>query len=259
MLDYNTVDPVRTVMTHEMTHFGQNNTKLWDNFVKAIRKSSVFSDWVKSGYRYNSYENYETAKNTRYVSQKTDIILKDITEHYAQYGLELSAQDAEYEMYAKFCGECLFTTEKEQEKALASILEKATANERTSISDFIKKFIEWIKSKLPNYAPTLEQLENKWLELVKKTEVSEKENTADNSGVRYSIGYTTDNIPVAIVEEDILDGVPKSDWVTTVKSVLSEKFGGGIPISGRLVRINKITRSEYTNSKYSNYLKDSDE
>ena len=59
---------------------------------------------------------------------------------------------------------------------VGSILEKATAKERTSISDFIKKFVEWIKSKLPNYAPTLEQLESKWLEMVKDTEVEAKEN-----------------------------------------------------------------------------------
>ena len=241
VLDYNTVDPVRTVMMHEMTHFGQNNTKLWNNFVKAIRKSSVFSDWVKSGYRYNSYENYETAKNTRYVSQKADLILKDITEHYAQYGLELSAQDAEYEMYAKFCGECLFTTEKEQEKALKSILKRASAEERTSISDFIKKFVEWIKSKLPNYAPTLEQLENKWLELVKKTEVK-VDNTAGNE-VQYNISRANKKGELINRFYNALD---KQEWRAYYDSIVKNGYLKMTNVGERIIQVigNKLLVSE---------------
>ena len=76
--------------------------------------------------------------------------------------------------------------------------------------------------------------------------------------MKYSIAYTTDNKPVAVIDEDILDGVPKSQWVQTVKDTISDKFSDGIPISGRLIKVNKITRSEYTNSKYSKYLKSAD-
>ena len=76
--------------------------------------------------------------------------------------------------------------------------------------------------------------------------------------VRYSIEYTTDNKPVAVIEDDILSDVPKAEWIKTVKRTISEKFSGGIPISGRLIKVNSITRSEFTNSKYSKYLKSSD-
>ena len=68
--------------------------------------------------------------------------------------------------------------------------------------------------------------------------------------VRYSIKYTTDNKPVVVVTENILDGVPESEWVKTVKDTIRNKFPNGIPISGRLIKVNKVTRSEYTNSVY---------
>lgn len=88
-------------------------------------------------------------------------------------------------------------------------------------------------------------------------------NTADEGGASgsktkktsYSVKFTTDNKPVAVIDEDILDGVPKKKWVETVKQTLTDKFSNGIPISGRLIKVNKISRSEFTNSKYSKFLK----
>lgn len=37
---------------------------------------------------------------------------------------------------------------------------------------------------------------------------------------------------------------------------MSTKFKDGIPIKGRLIRVNRITKNEYTNSKYSKYIRD---
>lgn len=75
---------------------------------------------------------------------------------------------------------------------------------------------------------------------------------------RYAVAYTTDNRPVAIIEENILDGVPKSQWVKVVKKTLSENFSAGIPVSGRLIKVNQNTRNEYTYSKNSQYYRDND-
>ena len=73
---------------------------------------------------------------------------------------------------------------------------------------------------------------------------------------KYSIKYTTENKPVVVIEDNILDGVSKNDWVKTVKNVISEKFSGGIPISGRLIKVNIKTRKEYTNSKNTIHYKE---
>ena len=87
--------------------------------------------------------------------------------------------------------------------------------------------------------------------------ISEKaENDTENREFSVSEEQKTDYGEV--MDEDILSGVPKSKWVQTVKNTISEKFTDGIPIGGRLIKVNSITRSEFTNSKYSKYLKSSD-
>lgn len=37
---------------------------------------------------------------------------------------------------------------------------------------------------------------------------------------------------------------------------MSEKFSDGIPIKGRFIKVNRISRNEYTNSKNTKYLRD---
>ena len=74
-------------------------------------------------------------------------------------------------------------------------------------------------------------------------------------GTKYSLRYTVDNKPVAVIDKDILAGVPKSKWIETVKQEISENFSNGIPISGRLIKVNRVSRNEYTRSQYSQNLK----
>lgn len=79
--------------------------------------------------------------------------------------------------------------------------------------------------------------------------ISISENGENDTGrKKFSIRHTTDNKPVVIVEENILDGVPRNEWVHTAKEAIS-KFSGGIPVSGRLIKVNRITKQEYTYSE----------
>lgn len=262
IIDYDTKDPVRYVVEHELTHFIEGNENYGD-FVKISKKSNVYAKWVKN-YSFLDSNLAERAKNTTSVPQLSGLIREDIINHYANNGVELSPELAEKELFAKFCGETFFTDAENQQKALNSLLKAAqTQKQRNSITQFFKDLIEWFKAKLGgNHNITLElvKLQNEWAGMIKETaELSENKKTAaERDGERYSIGYTTDNKPVAIIDDDILDGVPKSGWVNTVKNVLSEKFSNGIPISGRLIKVNAITKSEFTNSKYSKYLKSND-
>lgn len=77
----------------------------------------------------------------------------------------------------------------------------------------------------------------------------------ENVETKYSIEYTTDNKAVAVIQDDILKGVSESDWVKTVKNTISGKFPQGIPVSGRLIKVNRITKNEFTNSNDSRGLK----
>ena len=75
--------------------------------------------------------------------------------------------------------------------------------------------------------------------------------------VRYKIAHTTENEPVVVIENDILEGVDKANWVKTAKEAI-KRFRPSIPISGRFVKVNKITGDEFTNSTYSQSLKKKD-
>lgn len=89
---------------------------------------------------------------------------------------------------------------------------------------------------------------------------SHKPNTGDENtvfadgGKSYSIEKTADNKSFVEVDEDILDGVPKKDWVSTVKENLKNKFPDGITVGNNDIRIDKQSRQEMTFSGYMKWL-----
>lgn len=87
--------------------------------------------------------------------------------------------------------------------------------------------------------------------------MSNSKKLQNGDGVKYSVKHTTDNRPVAVVDEDILKGVPKSEWVKTAKEKI-KKFRPGIQIDDKFISVNSKTSKEYTNSGYTQSLKKKD-
>ena len=133
------------------------------------------------------------------------------------------------------------------------------------IQSWIRGFIESINEILKNLgltSPEIRALEGdeEALETISDLFKSALEQTRENKSQgkttdmadekkKYSIGKTTKNKSVVVIADDILKGVDKSDWVAKVKDVIRTKFSDGIPVEGKLIKVNKITRNEYTNSK----------
>lgn len=67
---------------------------------------------------------------------------------------------------------------------------------------------------------------------------------------KYAIKYDAKNTPYVDIEEDILQNVPRKEWVKTVKNTLREKFPDGIEVGNNTIKINKKTVREMTFSKY---------
>ena len=67
-------------------------------------------------------------------------------------------------------------------------------------------------------------------------------NTTDDSSVKNSVRYTENNIPVAVIDKDILKGVPQNKWVKTVKDTIANNYKNGIPVSGRLIKVKNSTQ-----------------
>lgn len=74
------------------------------------------------------------------------------------------------------------------------------------------------------------------------------------SEIRHSIEITEDGEPCVVIDNDVLDGVPKSRWATKIKNILSE-YKSGVDLWGGVVKVNAISKNEFLNSKYSQYLK----
>lgn len=180
--------------------------------------------------------------------------VKELEKLYEGYGQE----DIEAEIVA----ECMFDVFDEQ-----TIKELVGENRSLAvkIQSWIQGFIESINEILKNLgltSPEIRALEGdeKALETISDLFKSALEQTRENKSQgkttdmadekkKYSIGKTTKNKSVVVIADDILKGVDKSDWVAKVKDVIRTKFSDGIPVEGKLIKVNKITRNEYTNSK----------
>ena len=75
-----------------------------------------------------------------------------------------------------------------------------------------------------------------------------------NRDIRWSLVGTTDGRPVAVIDKDILDGVPESEWKSVARKAISEGFPDGIAVQGKNIRVNQTTRREYTKSDYTQWL-----
>ena len=180
--------------------------------------------------------------------------VKELEKLYEGYGQE----DIEAEIVA----ECMFDVFDEQ-----TIKELVGENRSLAvkIQSWIRGFIESINEILKNLgltSPEIRALEGdeEALETISDLFKSALEQTRENKSQgkttdmadekkKYSIGKTTKNKSVVVIADDILKGVDKSDWVAKVKDVIRTKFSDGIPVEGKLIKVNKITRNEYTNSK----------
>lgn len=89
------------------------------------------------------------------------------------------------------------------------------------------------------------------------TEQTEVQNGERLDVEKYSIEYTDKNKPV-VITDNILKGVPKKDWIPTAKKTISNKFKNGIPIKGRLIKVNRKTVNEYLYSEYTKNLRSND-
>ena len=69
-----------------------------------------------------------------------------------------------------------------------------------------------------------------------------------NTEARFSIEKAIGGKDVVVIEDNILEGLPKSEWVDAVKNAII-KFKPAIPIAGKLIKVTAVTGKEYVNSK----------
>lgn len=86
-----------------------------------------------------------------------------------------------------------------------------------------------------------------------KYSLSEQEATEIKKGV--SVITDADNNTIIDIKSNILENIPKEDWLARVKNVIRSVFSKGFSINGEHIDVSAKSRSEFTNSKDSAYLR----
>ena len=210
---------------------------------------------------------------------KIDLLQKYV-DGYSENGKQYSIEDAVSEMifdfisgeastqeggekFAKWLAEDTDLTQKEKK----SVIEK--------IKDFFTKLLDAVRSviegqgtlnttaragqKAAQQVPVLDDFFNALdnaidnrQRMLEGKHGGEAENS--QSEIRHSIETTEDGEPCVVIDNDVLAGVPKSRWATKIKNILSE-YKSGVDLWGGVVKVNAISKNEFLNSKYSQYLK----
>ena len=216
-----TVDkPVMRVLIHELTH-RMESSGLYDKFSGMMMRAM-------SG------------------EMDVDTVKQAIIADYREGGIELDDDGANRELVAKFAESRLFQDEASIQRLLR---EGRTIFER--IYDWIRDAITMVKgTEEERFLISAQRLYEKALR------TSEPER--GSSTTQQAIGKTTTNRPFVLVEQDILSGVPQTDWVKTVKDNLKKKFPNGITVGKNEIRIDRDSRREMTFSGYMQWLLNSD-
>ena len=170
-MGFTTTDPIALVLKHELSHYAESSNKYAD-FVKAVKTSKVYENWIS-----------EKVSGNDNIAVKSAKYRQSIIDGYAVNGVKLTPVQAENEVVANFVAENLFS---EDGSGLKAITNEMTSANRKTFLDYIKNFVEYLKSKLSGNKTAsrkIRKLENMFNEVLSSVE---QKNTADNSGVRYS-------------------------------------------------------------------------
>lgn len=221
--------PVLEVAKHELTHRLQET---------APEAYGAFRDYVAEVYRADG---------------SLDGYIQGIRERWAQAGLELTEEEALDEIAADYAGDLL--VDEGAVRRLAGddpgLLERMLDGLREIIARIRRAFTGQADAQ----AEELERAARLWEDALRSAgENAEPEGlqllAADEEAKpRFSIAYDQDNRPFVTVEEDILEGVPREDWVRTVKDNLRKKFPGGVTVGNSEIKINAVSRNELTASR----------
>ena len=171
-------------------------------------------------------------------------------------GIELTEEQALDEITADYAGRLLV------DRRAVERLSGENRGILQKMLDCLREFVRKVKAALGGengQTAELEQAARLWEKALEAAAEAVRQNgteQAGEGGARFSIGYDAGNRPFVTVEEDILEGVPREDWVRTVKDNLRKKFPNGVTVGNSQIQINAKSRTEIVSSRYSQYLRD---
>lgn len=184
--------------------------------------------------------------------------VEDLMALYAKHGVELSIENAMDEVAADYAGRLM-----NDGQVLDDFIRRSRENRtllekiRDVIHTIARKLTGKEKKRALNAEQKLTEALDRTMDAARKAAArqGQKNNAArESGGDRYSISYDKSNTPYVVIEEDILDGVPREKWIETVKGTLKQKFPMGVRLGNNTIKINDKTRREMTFSEYTKWL-----
>ena len=182
-IGYTGIDPVKFVLKHELTHFGEG-TESYKNFVDAVRESQAYRDWLVEQGKFNVDEDSFTDIERTVIEQYID--------KRKAYEPNFKPEDAKAEMVADFVGKYLFSNDA---SALERMMSGLNYEQAETVWQHIKEFFAYLKRKLSGEKDLvweITRLENQFNRMLSEA-IQTKKAAEQNGGVRFSFeGYAED-------------------------------------------------------------------
>ncbi len=187
----------------------------------------------------------------------------EIFHSYAQSdpGLVQAAEDAIIERYGREALRDVLATYAKNLRGIADVSELDTMDSQ-SVTDLKNEVladafagINAFGVQASNYQEAVyDTLESRGTATPRGRENAQAMDSRTGPPEAHSIEYDRDNRPFVTVKEDILAGVPRENWVKTVKDSLRKKFPNGVTVGNREIKIDRQSIGEMTFSRYTQRL-----
>lgn len=243
-------------LSHELTHYAEN----FAHKEYADLQEFVFDALSKS-----------TGKDIKeFIAEEMEHQRRQNREHGTN--IEVTESRAKSELVARGCE--LILTDAETIRELAERNRGLFGKIKAKIIEFTDSIINACKEilgkdgniknnviskeamQMKEYAEKLRTLWNEAVGAAGESNAVKSEKNSVSGGVREMIRYDSDNNPFVEIDKDIFKGVTnKKERIKLVKEAIRDSFSTGIEIDEGNVWSSGKTRKEFTDSKYSNWLK----
>ena len=232
----NTKEAAQQTIVHEFTHW-MEGTNTYSKMRQYITDSRILQEAARAATGLN-----EPPQGMSWA----EAWQQKIQEDYAAAGIEA---DAEKEMIAKLCEKYLFYNEDAVNKI---------CRENMSLAETV---LDWVREMISRVRGATMEAELRHIERLYRKGIAEAKGQAEqeNKEKQYKVledAYSGQSF--VQVDEDILNGVPKSQWAKTVREEMKRRYPNGVKIGGWTVHVNADSRSEFVNSKSSQWMESKD-
>ncbi|MBO5211096.1 MAG: hypothetical protein J6B80_04115 [Clostridia bacterium] len=232
-------DPVKFVLKHELTHFGEG-TKSYKNFVDAVRESRAYRDWLVEQGKFNVEEDSFTDIERTVIEQYVD--------KRKAYEPNFKPEDAKAEMVADFVGKYLFDN---NPAALERMMSGLNYEQAETVWQHIKEFFAYLKRKLSgekNLVWEITRLENQFNRML--SEAVETKKAAEDGGGNLSFHIINLDSGKSYVRaaRKIITGNSVAEWRSQISKFFNDSLKNG-PIQIQSMEGDTLTISKDTADK----------